>query len=136
MTERDIELFNDSLERCTSRPEFLDRFYEMFLNSSPEVAEKFKNTNFHKQKRALKASLLLLVYAHEGKPEGLAHLDRMAQVHGERGLSIGPHLYDLWFECLLKTVREFDPYFTAETESAWQTVLSGGIEHMKESTES
>jgi hypothetical protein len=41
LNERDIELFNDSLERCTSGRRFLDRFYELFVASSTEVAAKF-----------------------------------------------------------------------------------------------
>ena len=38
LNERDIELFNDTLERSTSGRRFFDRFYELFVTSSPEVA--------------------------------------------------------------------------------------------------
>jgi hypothetical protein len=57
LNERDIELFNDSLERCTTGRRFLDRFYELFVASSAEVAAKFANTDFRVQKAALKVSL-------------------------------------------------------------------------------
>ncbi len=61
MSERDIELFNDSLERCTRHSGFLDRFYELFLTSSADVAQKFTHTDFKKQKRALRISLYMMM---------------------------------------------------------------------------
>ena len=69
MRETDIELFNDSLDRCSGRPGFLDRFYELFLASSDEVAEKFERTDFRKQTRVLKASLYIMMMAE--RPESL-----------------------------------------------------------------
>lgn len=131
MTEKDLQLFNDSLERCTAQPEFLSRFYELFVASSPEIAEKFKNTDFNRQRRMLKASLYLLIYAIEGKPEGVVHLERMSEVHGEKGLGVAGWMYDVWFDCLLKAVKEFDSHFLPETETAWQNVLREGIDLMK-----
>ena len=38
-------VFRESLERC-GRGVFVDRFYERFLASSPEVREKFAGTDF------------------------------------------------------------------------------------------
>ena len=78
MNEGDIALFNDSLERCTARHDFLDRFYQTFVASSKEVAEKFKHTDFERQKMVLKASLYTMMLAAMGKPEAEAHLERIA----------------------------------------------------------
>ena len=39
-------LFNDSLERCTQNPDFLRHFYDLFLATSPEVAEKFQKHRY------------------------------------------------------------------------------------------
>lgn len=128
----DIELFNDSLERCTSHPNFLGRFYEIFLASSPEVAEKFNNTNFSRQKRVLKSSLYLLIFATEGKPEGVAHLNRMTELHGPGQLNIPAYMYDLWMESLLKAVAEFDIAFGPRVEKAWRSMLASGIEYLKD----
>jgi len=131
MTEHDAELFNDSLERCTAKPEFLQRFYDLFMSSSEQIAVKFKETNFVRQRRKLKASLYLLIYAMEGKPEGIAHLQRMAEVHGKKGLGIANWMYDRWLECLLTAVEEFDPHFTPETRTAWINAFREGIDYMK-----
>jgi hemoglobin-like flavoprotein len=131
MTNRDIELFNDSLQRCTARPGFLERFYEIFTASSEEVAEKFKRTNFQKQAILLKASLYLMLLAVWKKPEGQAHLERIAELHGRKGLNVQPELYDLWLDCLLRTVKEYDRRYNAKTKRAWYNMMQPGIKFMK-----
>jgi hemoglobin-like flavoprotein len=131
LNERDIELFNDSLERCTSGRRFLDRFYELFVSSSAEVAAKFANTDFRVQKAAVKVSFYMIMSSIEQKPEGNVHLERIAVRHSREGLDIGPHLYDQWLECLIQAVRECDPAFCDETEQAWRRVMRVGIEFLK-----
>jgi hemoglobin-like flavoprotein len=131
LNERDIELFNDSLERCTSGRRFLDRFYELFVSSSAEVAAKFANTDFRVQKAAVKVSFCMIMSSIEQKPEGNVHLERIAVRHSRKGLDIGPHLYDQWLECLIQAVRECDPAFCDETEQAWRRVMRVGIEFLK-----
>jgi hemoglobin-like flavoprotein len=134
VSDRDFELFNDSYERCIRNPRapgFLNRFYEIFLASSYEVAEKFKNTDFHKQTHAIKASLCYLMMASTGAPEAIKHLERMADLHSRAKLNIRPELYDIWLTCLLQAVREYDVYWSAEREAAWRSMLAYGIEFMQ-----
>ena len=131
LNERDVEVFNDSLERCTSGRRFLDRFYELFVSSSPEVAAKFANTDFRVQKAAVKVSFYMIMSSIEQKPEGNVHLERIAARHSRKGLDIGPHLYDQWLECLIQAVRECDPELCDETEQAWRRVMRVGIEFLK-----
>ena len=130
-TEHDVEVFNDSLERCTRSPGFLDRFYELFLASSDDVAEKFRHPDFKRQQRALRVSLYLMMSATEGKVEGDAHLQRIARLHSRSDRDIKPELYDLWLDCLVRAVKEFDPSFGEETEKAWRRIMRPGIEFMK-----
>ncbi len=131
MTEQDVEMFNDSLERCKSTSGFLGRFYELFLASSEEVSEKFKHTDFRKQKRALMTSLYMMMLVTEGRAEGDAYLERIAKVHSKSQMDIKPKLYELWLDCLIQAVREFDPLFNEETERAWRNIMRPGIEFMK-----
>jgi hypothetical protein len=70
LNERAAELFNDSLEQCTSTRRFLDRFYELFIGSSPEVAAKFANTDLRAQKAAVKISFYMIMASVQQKPEG------------------------------------------------------------------
>ncbi|MBI2534473.1 MAG: globin [Deltaproteobacteria bacterium] len=130
MYERDVELFNDSIERCSCRPEFLRRFYTLFLASSDMVAKKFERTDLRKQARLLKTSLYIMMLA-SGESERIVHLERLAKLHSRAELDITPELYDLWLDRLVQAVKEFDPMFDAETETAWRRMLQPGIEFMK-----
>ena len=42
-----------------------------------------------------------------------------------------PELYDLWAECLMRSVKEYDPEYSEETERVWREVIAFAIEHMK-----
>lgn len=130
MRERDVELFNDSLERCSCRPDFLRRFYSLFLASSDTVARKFEHTDLRKQARMLRTSLYIMMLA-SGESERVVHLERLARLHGRAKLDIGPDLYDLWLDRLVQAVGEFDPMFDPEIEAAWRRLLQPGIEFMK-----
>lgn len=130
MNETDVELFNDSIERCSSRPEFLSRFYTLFLASSDTVARKFEHTDLRAQARMLKTSLYMMMSA-TYESERVVHLERLARRHSRSELDIKPELYDLWLDRLVQAVKEFDPMFDMETEMAWRRVLQPGIEFMK-----
>ena len=66
-----------------------------------------------------------------GESERQVHLERLARRHGRTDLDIKPELYDPWLERLMQAVRECDPMFDPETETAWRRVLQPGIEFMK-----
>ena len=125
-----IEAFNDSLETCNTHPGFLDRFYEIFLASSTEVADKFKNTDFKQQQRFLKLSLYMMLMAALHKEEGNVHLQRIAERHSSRDLDIKPELYKLWLESLIQAAKEFDPAFNEQTDEAWRSIMQTGIDFM------
>jgi len=130
MHDRDIERFNDSIERCARKPDFLRRFYVLFLASSDEVARKFERTDLKKQARMLRASLYTMMLAGGGS-ERFVDLERLARRHSRAELDIKPELYDLWLDRLVQAVAEFDPMFDPEIENAWRRVLQPGIEFMK-----
>lgn len=131
MDNRLLEQFEDSLRRCNADPDFLDGFYERFLRSSPKVREKFVGTDFVRQKRMLQASLqLLLVAAHDDGKRPTPYLDEVAARHSASQMAIGAELYDLWLDCLLATVREVDPDWSAELEQAWESVMTIGIAYL------
>ena len=126
-----LEQFEDSLRRCNADPEFLDRFYERFLRSSPQVREKFRATDLLRQKRMLQASLqLLLVAAQDDGKRPTPHLDDVAARHSASQMAIGAELYDLWLDSLLATVREVDPAWSALVEQAWESVMTVGIAYL------
>ena len=126
-----LEQFEDSMRRCNADPEFLDRFYERFLKSSPRVREKFRATDLLRQKRMLQASLqLLLVAAQDDGKRPTPYLDEVAARHSASQMAIGAELYDLWLDSLLATVREVDPAWSALVEQAWESVMTVGIAYL------
>ena len=125
------EVFDDSLARCLAKHGFLDRFYELFLASSEEVREKFRDTDFARQKKMLADSLSLMTRMSGAPVDELEELDRVARRHGRHDLDIGFELYDLWLESLMQTVREFDGHFDRDVDRAWRNVLAEGIRFMQ-----
>jgi hemoglobin-like flavoprotein len=130
MNEKDIELFNDSIERCSLTPDFLNRFYTLFLASSGTVEKKFEHTDLRIQSKLLKTSLYIIMLASD-QSERAAHLEQLAKRHSRAELDIKPELYDLWLDQLVRAVKEFDPMFDRQTENAWRRLLQPGIEYMK-----
>lgn len=127
MTDAEIERFSDSLERCLAQDGFLRRFYDLFLNSSPEIRAKFEHTEFNRQRRLLQSSLEFMVMLAYKAPEAQAHFERLASLHDRSHRDIPPRLYALWLECLVAAVREYDTFWTAELEAIWRSAMQPGI---------
>ncbi len=125
-----LQKFDESLRRCNATPGFLTSFYEKFLSSSPKVQEKFANTDFVRQKRALRASLHLMLLAAESEEQAERYLKDLAIRHNRQQLNIGAELYDLWLDSLLASVTECDPQFSPEVEEAWEKVMMVGIDFL------
>lgn len=131
MEEKIIRAFDASLRRCDAVPDFLDRFYERFLGSSPKVRAKFENTNFERQKRLLRASFYLILMAAEDRDgDPGVYLEKIALRHSTADLNIGAELYDLWLDSLLEVVKECDPHFDSEVEEAWERMMGVGISYL------
>lgn len=126
----DIELVNDSLERCTPQAEFFEQFYERFHDSSDEIAARFAATDAKTQGRALRTAFLLLLQAIAGDPAAWQQLELRAIRHDRRHLDIKPEMYELWRESLLETVREFDPRADDRTREAWRRIVQEATEFM------
>jgi hemoglobin-like flavoprotein len=129
MDQAILETFEGSLARCTGQPRFLDLFYTKFLASSPKVREKFKDTDFVRQKRALKASLHMILLAAQDDDPG-KYLSDIAERHGVRELNVGAELYDLWLDSLLDTVEACDPEYRSAVRKAWEEVMMVGIHYL------
>ena len=128
MDERTMSIFNDSLERCTRDKRFMPSFYETFIGSSDEVAAKFARTNLKRQGRILRRSLYIVMMAAQGEKGALQEMGRLGGIHDRRHLDIGPHLYALWLQALILTVRQHEPACTGVTEAAWREVMQRGID--------
>ncbi|MFG6176496.1 globin [Halomonas sp. THAF12] len=129
-----VKIFDASYARALARRvrgrDFFDAFYERFLATSPEVAEKFQGIDMSRQQAMLKKSFyqLLTLYAacHDSD-----YLGRVAVLHGRHQRDIRPALYDQWLEAMIATLWDFDPRCDDEVELAWRLVMSPGIVYMK-----
>lgn len=131
MDKETLQIFEDSLARCNADPAFLDHFYETFLAASPRVREKFRDTDFTRQKRALRASLHGMLLAADAREEELEHyLGDLAHLHSRKMLDIGAELYDLWLDSLLSTVMRCDPDCNPQVRNAWEDVMMVGVSYM------
>ena len=131
MDPKILDAFDESLARCNAKPGFLDRFYERFLAMSPKVSEKFQNTHFVRQKRALRASFhMMLLAAGDGEFGAERYLNSLAKSHSRSELDVGAELYDYWLDGLLATVREFDKHWDHDVEAAWEQVMGVGIQYL------
>jgi hemoglobin-like flavoprotein len=131
MTEIEMKTFHESLERCLGSGEFVVRFYERLTHASPEIAAKFRGTDFEVQKRKLTASLYMVLLLDEHSPEGRIHFERIAQLHSKQALDIRPELYDRWVDTLVETVRDSDGEFDEDVERAWRSLLRPAVEFMR-----
>ena len=132
LDDNQIEQFDSSLGRCLSNQDFLSRFYKLFVESSPAVAEKFRDTDFQRQRRAMAASLYVIVLALEQGDTAMLYLNQIARKHSRDDLDVPPEMYDTWRDCLLQSVKEFDPEFSDEVEQAWLEVTKFAIDFMLE----
>lgn len=125
-----IRRTRESLGRCVECDTFLQRFYELFMESSPEVAKLFQNTDLERQKGMLRDSLYAMLVA-AGTTKGPAHdeIERLAGRHHEVGVT--PDLYTLWLDALIEAAREHDRHFSDALENDWRASMSAGIALMK-----
>ena len=126
VSEKLIMIFNDSFERVSKNPSFLDKFYENFLGSSEEIREKFKHTDMSTQKVMLLKSLsYAMVAVHQPYV-----LYKTALRHSKSHLDIKPKLYLTWMDCMIKALEECDPMFNSDTEQAWREVMQPTIDYL------
>ena len=130
MTETQIREFHASFRRCMTHRRFFDLFYDDFLNSSIEVQQKFQRTDFARQKRALRLSFLLVMDAVVHKTNDFSVLEPTAISHSRTKMNIQPHLYDLWLDSLLRTVKSCDSRYGAKTERLWREAFKPAIDYI------
>lgn len=126
----EISIVKKSYGRACLNPQFFDRFYDIFLKSSPKIEPKFAKTDFEKQKQLLRTGVAMLLSHVEGKSVGTVTLNRLGKSHSKKNLDIHPNLYQLWIDSLVKAIQECDPKCTPELERGWQKVCSVGVDYI------
>jgi hypothetical protein len=123
-----LDAVTASYHRCRASEGFVDTFYELFLAKSRDVAYKFRGTDFVRQKRMLRESLLAMLLFNLNSGEAQEELERLGERHSRRGLDIAPHLYELWLDALCAAVGRHDPEFNADLSDQWRSAMRPGID--------
>jgi len=116
-----------SFKRCEATGDFADTFYGIFLNTSPEVASMFSATDFEKQRKLLRGTVLIMVNRDISEPKAAEALERIGHSHSKTKLDIRPELYELWLDSLCATVMQLDPDWTEELEQDWRVQMRPGV---------
>ncbi len=124
------EIFEQSVARVLGNgaynPEFIGAFYEIFLEASPAVAEKFAHTDMSAQRTMLHDSLLLMMDFNRTRVP-TPRLLQLGEIHSRRGHNVSPSFYDLWLDSLIVALGQHDPEFSDDVELAWRIALAPGI---------
>ena len=124
----DLDAVTARYQRCRASDGFIETFYAHFLKTSRDVVDKFRGTDFARQKLMLRESLLAMLLFNLGSGDARAELKRLAERHSRRGVDIPPNLYELWLDALREAVEEHDPKFTAQLGERWRDAMCAGIE--------
>src|SRR3569832_2955890 len=92
----DMKVVQASFVMCCLHPNFLDTFYNAFMATSPEVAQKNKNTKNTQQKKKQQKSLNLLISHAMGIGIVDGYLHQLAEKHSRHHLNVEPHHYTAW----------------------------------------
>ncbi|NQV26027.1 MAG: globin [Rhodopirellula sp.] len=115
---------------CADSSEFFDDFYFRLGNRLPDVGALFAQVDMEKQNELIREGIADLIAYASGDSNAEAELRRLAKSHSRSGLGVAPEYYPHWIDSLMKTMREYDPDATDDTEVAWRRVLASGIELM------
>ena len=119
-----------SYGRCLLKDGFLNRFYEIFMASHPDIRTMFAHTDFSAQIGLLRHGLNSVFMFSENNPIARKTLTRIRSSHSKDKLNIAPSLYRYWIDSLIKTVSEFDPEFTGDIEQAWRRVIQPAVDYI------
>ena len=114
-----------SYGRCLFRKGFIERFYEIFMASHPDVAAMFARTDFQKQRLALRRGISVAIFHASGSAVVKRTTEQMADVHSRCGRAqVAPELYPYWIDSLVQAVREFDDRADEALLARWREAMS------------
>ena len=118
------EDLQQSYGRCLRDKEFINRFYDVFLESNPSIAPMFAHTDFSKQRMALRRGISAAIFHAAGSALTRRTVEQMADVHGRNGrCPVDPGLYPYWIESLLTVVEQTDPEMDDRLRARWRQAM-------------
>lgn len=113
-----------SYGRCLRDRRFIERFYEVFMESHPEIAPMFADTHFGRQRMALRRGISAAIFHAAGSTLTRTTVEQMADVHSLRGrCPVDPALYPYWIDSLLAVIVETDPEIDERLQARWRQAM-------------
>ncbi len=132
----EITQVQESFGRATVSGQLIDKFYEIFLNSHPDVKPRFAKTDFVQQKKLLRRGISLAIMFADNNPVGRDGIARIRESHSKTRLNIPPSLYKYWLESFIKALSLCDKQFGPQLETLWRKTLQKTIDFVVEGYES
>lgn len=126
----DVEDVKQSFVRCMIQGDIVGRFYDIFLDSHPDIKPRFANTDFDSQKQLLRQGVNLAIMFADGHDVGKKGINRIRNSHSKSGLNIPPDLYPYWKKSFIQAASEFDLEFSDELKSQWDSILQKTIDYV------
>lgn len=120
-----------SFQRCLTNKDFLKRFYDIFMESHPDIRQMFQGTDFGKQMSLLRHGLSSALNFAGGTKIGQSVLTRIGETHGRSRMNISPTLYPYWINSLVAAVAESDPKFTPKLDERWRQALTVATDYIR-----
>ncbi|MGE5318986.1 MAG: globin domain-containing protein [Hyphomicrobiaceae bacterium] len=118
-----------SYGRCLRGKNFIERFYEIFLSSHPDIAPMFAETDFQKQRMALRRGITAAISHAAGSSLTKRTIDQMADTHSRKGHApVPPELYRFWVASLVQAVSEMDPEATPALIARWRQGMGAVVD--------
>lgn len=119
-----------SYGRCLRQGAFIARFYEIFIDSHPDIHAMFVRTDFSKQHMALRRGISSAIAHAGGSQLAQRTMEQMAKVHAHDGrVPVPAALYPFWVDSLLQAVAENDPEFSPLLEQRWRLAMNRVTAH-------
>lgn len=114
-----------SYGRCLRNGHFIARFYEIFLDSHPDVQAMFAKTDFSKQHMVLRRGISSALAHAGGSRLAQRTMEQMAKAHSRHGRTpVASALYPYWIDSLLRAIAEHDPEHTAALDQRWRLAMN------------
>ena len=123
---------HQSFSRCLQRSDFLSRFYTIFIDTHPAIAETFRGTDWKQQVHLLRHGVSASILYAGGGELGTHELQRLHKSHGKKGYDIKPWMYDNWLDALMQTLAETDSQFDPHLEQRWRDAMGIAIARIRD----
>jgi hemoglobin-like flavoprotein len=126
-TKDEIRQVKRSFARCFLEEDLILRFLNIIVESHPEIAPHFKNTDFVQIKLLLRQGVNCVIMYAEGVFAGEFCLEELRISHNRKHMNINPKYYPYWIQSLIQAISELDPQYTPELGELWREVVTPGV---------